>query len=188
MWLTQDPIVLGICLLPVLGKVLDTYVLAIFFDIRGAFDNVWWTCIFRSLKGSVCPKNLYALILDYCRSRSASIVKKHASVRRDLNKGYTLGSILGPKFWNLLFDDCLSALSNRDHCKAIAYADDLVVLYSGNSRRILEAVGTSVTQQFEEWCTSVKIQLSRERTVMMLLKGKLNVRRPPTIHLGGRNI
>ena len=78
----------------------DTYVLAIFFDIRGAFDNVWWPYIFRGLKDRTCPKNLYVLILDCFRSRSASIVEKHASVRRNLNKGCPQGSILGPKFWS----------------------------------------------------------------------------------------
>ena len=80
-------------------------------------------------------------------------------MHRELNKGCPQSSVFGPKFWNLLFVNCIKVLNNRCDSKAIAYIDNLVVLISGNSWCFLKAVETIVMQQLDEWSTCVKLQL-----------------------------
>jgi len=43
----------------------------------------------------------------------------------------------------------------------IAYADDLIILISGNSRReMIEAGNQIMVDQIIEWCKSAKLQIS----------------------------
>ena len=48
-------------------------------------------------------------------------------------RGCSQDSVLGPICWNLIFDELLRMLEIQD--RFIAYADDLIILISGNSRR-----------------------------------------------------
>lgn len=63
--------------------------------------------------------------------------------------------------------------------------DDLVFLVEANSRRTLEERATSVINEVQFWCGNNKLTLSAEKTVAMLLKGTLDVARPPTVVVTG---
>ena len=81
------------------------YVLAILFDIAGAFDHVWWPSILHRLKERQCPRNVYEVVADYLRNREVRLVGKHGEVQKQVTRGCPQGSIMGPTFWNLVFDD-----------------------------------------------------------------------------------
>lgn len=42
-----------------ISETTDKYVFAIFFDIKGAFDYMWWPSIFHRLRERDCPRNLF---------------------------------------------------------------------------------------------------------------------------------
>ena len=173
----------------VASKVEESYVLAIALDISGAFDNVWWPNVLYELKRRNCPRNLYGLVDSYFSERSVQIMGKQESVSKSVTKGCPQGSILGPSFWNLVFDDLLAVLSSEElECEPIAYADDVLVIVSGNSREALRVRGQAAVTAVSEWCGRKKLQLSAEKTEMLLVKGDLDIRRPPTIRLNGRGI
>lgn len=163
----------------------EKYVLALLFDISGAFDNVWWPNVMLKLRERGCPGNLYALIADYFRDRKVSMTAAHGRVTKHVTKGCPQGSILGPYFWNLIFDEILHRLVGGN-CEPIAYADDLIVLVYGNSRLEIQEKGQWVTETIVAWCTEIKLELSAAKTEMLLVKGKLDARRPPTIKVGGQ--
>lgn len=163
------------------------YVLAILFDISGAFDNVWWPSVLYRLKERQCPKNIYRVIADYLRNRTVKLAGKHDEVSKRVSIGCPQGSILGPNLWNLTFDDLLITLAREGH-ETIAYADDLLILVPGSSRIDLEIRGQTVATLVEDWCRGEKLSLSAPKSEMMLLKGKLDIRRPPKIKILNRQV
>ena len=69
-------------------------------------------------------------------------------------------------------------------CLPIAYADDLVVIIPGNSRRELEERVADVIRIIERSTARQKLQLSMQKTTGMILQGKLDPRRPPQVRIG----
>ncbi|XP_018363196.1 PREDICTED: uncharacterized protein LOC108761266 [Trachymyrmex cornetzi] len=67
-----------------------------------------------------------------------------------VSKGCPQVSILGPELRNLVFDGLLRLLEARE-CDCFAYADDLLVLIKGNSRREVESSRQVITDCIMEW-------------------------------------
>ena len=166
----------------------EGYALALSFDIAGAFDNVWWPSILAELSRRECPRNMFALIASYFAGRETRIVSRHAEVSKIATKGCPQGSILGPNFWNLVFDGILRELVTDGDCEPIAYADDLLAIVSGKSRRELEQRAQRVATRIAGWCSERKLSLSAEKTTMMMVRGGLCASRPPTVQIGGCGI
>lgn len=162
----------------------EKYVIALLFDIAGAFDNVWWPSILLNLKKRGCPKNIYSLIQSYLSERTVIISSNsNAEHGKTVNKGCPQGSILGPCFWNLIFDDLLNTLEAAGY-QIIAYADDLIVLIPGNSRKSIEELANRTVECIMNWCRKQKLQLSPNKSEMILLKGFMDTKRPPTVKIG----
>lgn len=178
---TEDAIV---TLREIVDSATEKYVLAILFDISGAFDNVWWPLVLDNLRRRNCPRNLYLLMQDYLSNRNVKIIESAGEVHKVVSKGCPQGSVLGPCLWNLIFDELINLISTWG-CEPIAYADDLVVLIQGRSRLDLQQKAQDIVIKIESWCLERRLQLSPTKTEMILLKGFLDVRRPPIIRVGG---
>lgn len=165
------------------------YVLAIALDISGAFDSVWWPNVMHELKRRGCSNNLYRLIRGYFSERTVQITWKNEVISKLVTKGCPQGSVLGPKFWNLTFDDLLIELrTSATECEPIAYADDIVILFVGNARVEPQRKGQKVVTRVSSWCARKKLTLSVEETEMLLMKDKLEAERPPIIKINGKSI
>lgn len=215
----------GICLLPVLGKVLERimvdrlqrlveptscprqfgfkagystgdawqflknfvgasgsrYVLGIFVDFKGAFDNLLWTAIMSRLRLLGCQE--LKLWHSYFSGRRACVRGANSEVWVDVVRGCPQGSISGPFIWNMMMDVLLHRL--EPICKFCAYADDLLLLIEGSSRAQLERIGGEAMEIVDAWGREVGVVTSADKTAMMLLKGRLSVSRPPVIHSRG---
>ena len=90
------------------------------------------------LKQRGCPRNLYLKIKDYLTRRFVMMEDGYHIVERQPKRRCPQGSVLGPKFWNLVMDGLLRQLEELPNIQPIAYADDLVILIPGNSRRALK--------------------------------------------------
>lgn len=103
------------------------YVLEIFLDISGAFDNAWWPLILLKLNEAECPRELYQLLQSYLTDRTATLYIGQSQKSKTLTKGCPQGSVLGPILWNVLFEDLLRTNLGQD-VTIQAYADDAVVI------------------------------------------------------------
>lgn len=166
----------------------EKHAMAIFYDFEGAFDTLWWPSVLTALQRFRCPRNIYAVIQDYLRGRTVSITENYHSVWKPSTLGCPQGSVLGPKLWNAVMDGLLRLLDDTPDAHAIAYADDLVVIIEGNSRRELERKAAAVMGVVTNWTQRNKLRISERKTVGMMLKGNLDPDRPPTVRLGRRNL
>lgn len=126
---------------------------------------------------------LYKLILNYFHNRKAIISNEFEEISKTLTKGCPQGSILGPDLWTLVFNDSMD-----EDVDEIAYADDKVILVYANSRKEAEEKLQMALTRLAIWCKGNKLELSPAKMVIMLLKGHLDIKRPPTVKSNGVTI
>lgn len=72
--------------------------------------------------------------------------------------------------------------------RVVAFADDVVIIVSRESRKQLEEKGQIALKIAETWCLKCKMKLSEKKTEMMLAKGKLSQSRPTKVTLAGKQV
>lgn len=157
------------------------YVLGVFVDFKGAFDYLSWSKVLERLREVGCRE--ITLWKSYFSNRKACVVGANGSEWIDVERGCPQGSICGPFIWNLMMDTLLRRLEMVSEC--CAYADDLLVIIEGQSRLELERKGAEVMQIICEWGECVGVSVAGDKSVTMLLKGKLSLTRPPVIAANG---
>ena len=165
------------------NETLNKYVLGIFIDFKGAFDHLRWDCLIEKLRESDCKE--LGIWYSYFTNRKACVTGKIDTEWRNVKRGCPQGSICGPYMWNLVMNDLLNEL-NDSGCKLCAYADDLLLLVEGNSRLELETKSTRYLNVVIDWSSRVGVAVSQDKTVCMLMSGKLNTdRRPVCVRANG---
>ncbi|KAL0278092.1 UNVERIFIED_CONTAM: hypothetical protein PYX00_000001 [Menopon gallinae] len=154
------------------------YVVGIFVDIAGAFDNAWWPCVLLELRGLRVSAAIYDLVCDYFRCRVTSVAGGSSDAPgRLLERGCPQGSVLGPTLWKLVMNSFLRLDWGRGNL-AIAYADDGVILVGADSRRQLEVDIPVALERLRRWAGSIKLRVSPTKTKMLLLKGRTFIDHP----------
>ena len=85
-------------------------------------------------------------------------------------------------------DVCFAATAATGKCKFSAYADDLLLLVEGNSRRQLEEKSAELMQTAADWGRRIGVEVSVDKTVMMLMKGSLLHTRTPSVRYGAHAV
>lgn len=57
-----------------------------------------------------------------------------------------------------------------------------------NSKLHLEQKANTAVTVLTKWCKQHKLQLSDTKSAMLLVKGSLNIRRPPSVEIGNRSL
>jgi len=125
------------------------YVVALFIDIQGAFDNLWWPAIKHRLVQANCSTHLINIVNSYFKRRKVIVKSKFENLNSHMERGCPQGSVLGPTAWNWCMDLLLQSLcedTNEDEVDVIAYADDIAVLLMADSRNGLEKIVHQVSE------------------------------------------
>lgn len=112
--------------------------------------------------------------MSYFKERKAWMKACKDSVGVNVERGCPQGSISGPTLWNLCMNELLMELCER-YGWVIAYADDLAIVLTANSRMELERLAEECLQIVYAWGMKVGVSVSAEKTVCMLLRGNLDV-------------
>lgn len=107
------------------------------------------------------------------KDRRLTVTTRHQVVRRNMGKDCPQGSIIGPIVWNMVMDKLLK--NQVESCDYMAYADDLLVLIHGNSRKKIELKALQVFIEINSWTMEHKLKMSSEKTKAILFKGNLNI-------------
>jgi len=102
---------------------------------------------------------------------------------KKINRGCPQDSILGLILWNTYLDNLLGLLDNEESITDFAaYADDLCILISKNSRRELEIKANTAIRTIHNWYQRYKMTMSPTKTLAVVF-GK-TLKRKPIIKLG----
>ncbi|GBM25645.1 hypothetical protein AVEN_82761-1 [Araneus ventricosus] len=111
-------------------------------------------------------------------------------------QGCPQGSVLAPHIWNFYFNDVL--LLNNDRYFLQAYADDLALVVSASSRKVLEESVSSFLDILKIFLKELNLQIASEKTLAVVFRGNQNknrqkrglasLKRSPIFKIGGRTI
>ena len=93
-------------------------------DNQGAFDAAWWLAILRGLREADCP----GIFTNYHRTISRTQRSyKSKKLEKRITKGCPQVSCCGHGCWIIIYNSLLN-IKFTHHTKAIAFADDLVIM------------------------------------------------------------
>jgi hypothetical protein len=117
-------------------------------DIQSAFDCVQWKDVLDILCRKHCPKNLFHLIKSFFEERKVCLSSGAGSVEHFPSKGCAQGSVSGPSFWNIVYDELLS-LKFGQNIRLSAFADDLVLYVSAPRKHSSKRLDNTYTDGSE---------------------------------------
>ncbi|GBP24118.1 Probable RNA-directed DNA polymerase from transposon BS [Eumeta japonica] len=155
-------------------------------DIEGAFDNAWWPALKAQLLAYNCPVNLYGMLKGYLWDREVIVQYARGEFRKRTSKGCIQGSIAGPIFWNLILDFLLGELGELG-VYVQAFADDVVLTFSGQSPSSIEEETNHALGRVHCWGVRNKLRFAPSKTNSMVLTKKLKYD-DPVVHMNGEQI
>jgi len=155
-------------------------------DVKGAFNAAWWPAILRGLREADCPRNLYQLTQDYFKDRRAVMLLNNKKIEKNITKGCPQGSCCGPGYWIILYNSLLN-IKFTHHTKAIAYADDLVIMTKAESNPEAVNIMNAEISKISTWARENKLQFNEQKSqVMLLTRRKRKENKEIKIYLNNR--
>ncbi|XP_043275310.1 uncharacterized protein [Venturia canescens] len=138
-------------------------------DIRNAFNSARWVDILEALKSNFgIPPYLTRVVEDYLKKRRITYETIEGQVTRQVTAGVAQGSILGPDFWNGLYDSLLR-LEMPLGVTLVAYANDVAAVITERSPELAQLKLNQTMRRVGRWMTDHGLQLATEKTELSLL-------------------
>ncbi|GBP74000.1 hypothetical protein EVAR_76675_1 [Eumeta japonica] len=132
-------------------------------DIRNAFNSANWDCIMRALEEKNIPNYLYRVVASYFTNR----VLKYDTGKGPKEYRITVGSVLGPLLWNIIYDGLLKVPLPTE-VKLVAYADDVAITVAKHLDEI-NLASDEVFERINQWMDTVNLQLAKHKTEAVLI-------------------
>lgn len=147
-------------------------VLLVTLDVRNAFNSARWEDILDSLKNVFrIPDYLFRVIDNYLRDRRITYETLEGLITREITAGVAQGSILGPDFWNGLYDSLLR-LEMPPGTFLVAYADDVAAVIVERTPDLAQYKLNQVMRRTDPWMTDHGLQMATTKTEILMLTRK----------------
>jgi hypothetical protein len=163
----------------------EKYVIGIFLDISGAFDNLWWPALVKDMRELGCPEKLIKLTKSYLHGRTANLWVGDVRSSTVLTRGCPQGSCYGPDLWRYAVNGLLSRTLPLN-TEIIAYADDLALLIASDTIDGIEKDSECVLSFAADWAAEHKLEFSTSKSQALALKGKMQLL--PELRLCGQRV
>ena len=156
---------------------------AVSLDIQNAFNSIPWPRIIEALEKAKVPVYLQKITRSYLDCRFIEAETSAGTVSRKVTCGVPQGSVYGPPLWNVGFDPILR-LKLPAGVQLICYADDTLVVCTGETVAEVESRVNQVLEALTSWIESAKMKLAVEKTeaVLFTRRRKYDL---PVFRLGG---
>ena len=123
-------------------------------DVSGAFDRVARSRLIEKMKAKKIDPELVGTFASWLRKRRAKVLVRGCSSQFfDLENMVFQGTVWGPIFWNLFYEDARRAI-HEVFFKEIIYADDLTayrVFPSGTPNSEIHGCSGRCQEELHEW-------------------------------------
>lgn len=147
----------------------ERYVITIFLDITGAFDNLTWPALQTDMENLGVDQHMRQWVAEYLSGRTATMTIGGVSKSIRISKGCPQGSILGPTLWNVTMEALLRT-EYPEHVRIQAYADDIAISVAGPNRA---SIVRRALQPALEWARVRGLDFSAAKSLAMMTKGTL---------------
>ncbi|CAF3317383.1 unnamed protein product [Rotaria socialis] len=138
----------------------------IFFDVKAAFDTVWFDGLIYKLYDLRLPSYLIRYIVSFLDNRTASIeIENTLSKPFVLRSGTPQGSPLSPLLYILYTSDSMNSI--HQHTEHGLFADDTALWASSNTITNLKNRLQSSTNEFQNWCNAWKLTIQPSKTELL---------------------
>jgi len=150
----------------------EKYVITVFLDITGAFDNLAWAALQMDLNSLGASPHMRRLVAEYLSGRTATMTIGGVSKSVRVTKGCPQGSILGPVLWNVTMEALLRTRF-PEQVSIQAYADDIAISIAGPTRNsIVQRAALALTPVLE-WAEARGLSFSATKSQALMTKGEL---------------
>jgi len=166
-------------------------VLATFFDIKRAYDQVWHAKLLHKLKNLGFSGHFYNYIKSFLTNRSIQVrVAKSYSSFRSLHMGLPQGSVISPLLFNVLLYDLPMKLSKE--VVLVQYADDICMWMNVSMKRntpkralkYIKKVYQNQLNNIDNYMLENGFTLSTEKTYTVLFNNGSNPDDLPAFRIG----
>lgn len=155
--------------------------LAVFFDIKRAYDTVWRHRILQILISWNYNGNLLAYVHNFLRSRHFRVrINNQLSEQKTLKNGIPQGSIISVTLFLIAINNILENI--KSPVKARLYADDLIIYIRGRDKITLYTQIQSTITRLEKWSEETGFNFAPQKTKSIFFS-KRNDILPDTLHL-----
>lgn len=141
-------------------------------DLRKAFDTVDHTILLQKMNLLGIRGQCYDWFRNYLVNRRQFVrINNTCSSEKNVNCGVPQGSILGPSLF-LLYINSISCLSLDGKIKL--YADDTVLVYTGNNSSTIKAQIQNDLTKLEQWLVTHKLTLNVKKSSYMFIQKHKN--------------
>jgi exonuclease III len=139
---------------------------AILFDIKAAFDSVWYDGLIYKLDNLRLPQYLVNYLISFLNNRTAAIELENVLSRPfNLNSGTPQGSPLSPLLYIIYTSDSMNGIPN--HTEHGLFADDTTLWTSSNTTSSLRSRLQHSIEEFQRWCKAWKLKLQPTKTELI---------------------
>lgn len=137
--------------------------IAVFFDIKKAYDMTWRYHILRTLKTAGINGHMFNYIKNFLQDRRFRVVANgHYSTQKIQSNGVPQGEVISVTLFLVAINNLISSLPPGT--KTCLFADDLVVYINGKNLRTLQIQIQNAIKNLEDYSNTTGFCFSSEKT------------------------
>ena len=166
----------------------NMFVLTVFMDIRGAFDNINFESIITAMREREVHPDIIAFYRHFLYNRSVSSTLGESTVEVCPAKGTPQGGVLSCRVaWNLTFEGFLKNTENSP-VTSIGFVDDGSLSITGTDINVLYKEMQKAIDGALGWASSHGLEFCPKKTVSMLFSHRAQPSTLPKLRLYGKQI
>lgn len=153
--------------------------IAVFFDLKRAFDTTWRAHIMHSLREMGLGGNLLYYIGNFLQNRTfRTKVGSYLSASYVQENGVPQGSVISPTLFSVALNSIADTVISP--VKMSVYADDIVIYCRGSNISTATQLLQDTIERMEKWADTTGFSFSPEKTKCMVFSRR---NRPATLNL-----
>ena len=138
-----------------------------FLDVQSAFNEMWTDGCLHRLICRQCPVEYVKIMKSYFENRKLCYRIEKKEINKKLTRSAPQGGVLAPFAWSLFIDDLLGE-AEENGFDMQAFADDLVAIVGGHTRKEMESKMNNMLKFIQQWGEKWLIRFNPSKTKAML--------------------
>ena len=140
------------------------FAVAVFLDVKGAFDHVQTVDIIKGLNDKNTPPSIVKWYEFCLKHRKIFMEHKGETVTKFPVRGTPQGGVLSPIMWNLAFESLLDLFPDSGRVKIVGYADDAALVCSGPNHDYIVHLLQQAIDKVLKWGTKHGLTFEPKKT------------------------